>query len=120
MVFFHYFRDFITFQMKNRLIILITLLIAGCQAEKNAIYLTPEKALDYFQEIKEVCDKDNGKLWGINLYAPLMFVDRNTRRIVANMSDDEGLLKEREGVFTATEVPCLPWCPCPPRRTITG
>lgn len=35
----------------------------GCKAEEKDIYLTPEKARNYFIKIKAACDKDNGKLW---------------------------------------------------------
>jgi hypothetical protein len=38
--------------------------------------------------------------WGRNLYGPMMFVERGSRRIVANQPDAEGLLKLREGVYT--------------------
>ena len=41
-----------------------------------------------------------GALWGKNLYGPIMFIDRASRRIVANMPDKEGLLKGKDGVFT--------------------
>jgi len=87
-------------KMKNRITILIFLFLLGCKTEKTTIYLTPEKALDYFKGIKEICDRDNGALWGKNLYGPLMFVERTTRNIVANMPDKDGLLKGKDGVFT--------------------
>jgi hypothetical protein len=86
--------------MKNRIAILILLIVISCNGEKTSTYFTPEKALNYFKGIKEICDHDNGALWGKNLYGPLMFIDRSSRRIVANMPDKEGLLKEKDGVFT--------------------
>ena len=30
---------------------------------------------DWFEDIKKSCDKDNGNLWGINLYATLLCID---------------------------------------------
>ena len=86
--------------MKNRIAILILLFLLGCKGEKTCTYFTPEKALQYFKEIEEICDRDNGTLWGKNLYGPIMFIDRTSRRIVANMPDNEGLLKGKDGVFT--------------------
>jgi hypothetical protein len=86
--------------MKIRISLFIILFLVGCKGEKTTTYLTPEKALQYFKEIKEICDRDNGTLWGKNLYGPLMFVDRTSRRIVANMPDKEGFLKGKDGVFT--------------------
>jgi hypothetical protein len=86
--------------MKHRIAILILLLLSGCKGEKTSTYLTPDKALNYFKGIKEICDRDNGTLWGKNLYGPIMFVDRASRSIVANMPDKENLLKGKDGVFT--------------------
>ena len=76
------------------------LLLISCKEKKIDTYLTAEEASRYFREIKEICDRDSGKLWGENLYGPLMFVDRTTRRIIANESDNEGLLKSKDGVYT--------------------
>jgi hypothetical protein len=86
--------------MKNSIAILFILFLLGCKEEQTTIYLTPDKALLYFKGIQEICDHDNGSLWGKNLYGPIMFVERTTRRIVANMPDKEGLLKGKDGVFT--------------------
>ncbi|MBK7712136.1 MAG: hypothetical protein IPJ37_15090 [Bacteroidales bacterium] len=86
--------------MKNRIAILILLLVLSCKEENTSSYFTPEKALQYFKSISEICDRDNGALWGKNLYGPIIFIDRTSRRIVANMPDKEGLLKGKDGVFT--------------------
>lgn len=86
--------------MNKWLIFLLLPLFAGCREKADESYLTPEKAIQYFREIKEICDRDNGKLWGQNLYGPLMLVDRQTRKIVANEPDKKGLLKYKDGVFT--------------------
>jgi hypothetical protein len=76
------------------------MLLISCKREKTDTYFTPEKALRYFRSIEEICNHDNGKLWGKNLYGPLMFIDRTSRRIIANQPDKYGLLKEKEGVYT--------------------
>ena len=87
--------------MKNRIAILIILFLIGCKGERTSTYLTPDKALNYFRSIKEICDRDNGALWGQNLYGPVMFVDRTSRGIVANMPDKEGLLKGKDGICSS-------------------
>jgi hypothetical protein len=81
-------------------IFLSILFFLGCKGEKTDSYFTTEKASQYFKGIEEICNRDNGKLWGKNLYGPIMFVDRASRRIVANQPDAEGLLKGKDGVFT--------------------
>lgn len=82
--------------------LIVPLLFAGCREEAQDIYLTPEKAIAYFRKVENVCNRDNGELWGKNLYGPVMYVDRASRKIIANQPDHQGLLKLREGVYTGT------------------
>lgn len=91
-------------KMKIR-ILFISLLLFGCREKVAETYFTPEKALDYFSKIEELCDRDGGKLWGKNLYGPVMFIERSTRKITANQPDKEGLLKLSDGVYTGE----YPW-----------
>jgi hypothetical protein len=98
-IFFHYFRTDNPARMKKWIFFPIFLLLIGCKTEKTVTYFTPGKAIQYFNSIEDICNRDNGKLWGKNLYGPLMFVDRSTRRIVANQPDNEGLLKGKEGIY---------------------
>jgi hypothetical protein len=86
--------------MKKWIYFSILLFLIGCKGEKTDSYFTAEKATQYFKSIEEICNRDNGKLWGKNLYGPIMFVDRTSRRIVANQPDAEGLLKGKDGVYT--------------------
>jgi hypothetical protein len=74
--------------------------LSGCNTEKGDEYITNLKAADYFEKVESICNKDNGDLWGMNLYGPLMLVDVETRRIFANMPDSSGLLKPRDGIYT--------------------
>jgi hypothetical protein len=88
--------------MNRWMIFALLLLLAGCGKKQQETYLVPEKALQYFSKIEQFCNKDNGSLWGKNLYGPIMLVDRNSRKIVANQPDLEGLLKEKDGIFSGT------------------
>lgn len=56
-------------------------------------------ASQYFQEADALCKRDGGKLWGATLCAPVLFVDRKTRSVVANSADKEGLLTREGNVF---------------------
>jgi hypothetical protein len=56
-------------------------------------------AARYFQEARAISAKDNGELWGVSLYGPMMFVDRSTRMLVANQSDAEGRFVKKGEVF---------------------
>lgn len=53
-----------------------------------------------FQEVKKICDKDAGALWGENLWSPLLYIDRKTRFIVANQQDADSLLKKTDDIYT--------------------
>jgi hypothetical protein len=88
--------------MKRWIKIILLVFLAGCKGAEDNSYLTTEKAQLYFSKTEEACNRDNGKLWGKNLYGPMMFVDRNSRKITANQPDLEGILKERDGVYTGT------------------
>ena len=98
--FFHYFRVDKPAIMKQWILLLIFLLLVSCKEEKSDTYLTPEKASQYFKSIEEICNRDSGRLWGENLYGPIMFIERTSRRIVANQPDNEGLLKGKDGIYT--------------------
>jgi hypothetical protein len=91
-----------TVLMKRWVIIPVLLFLIGCKGEQQEIYFTPEKALQYFKKIEADCNRDNGSLWGKNLYGPVMFIDRNSRKIFANSPDKDGLLKGKDGIYTGT------------------
>ena len=57
------------------------------------------KAAPCFENLKRVSDEDNGKLWGITLYGPTMFVDVQTRNLVANQQNNEKSLEQKGGLF---------------------
>jgi hypothetical protein len=86
--------------MKKWIFFLLLLMLIGCRGKNTETYFTPAKASSYFKQIEEICARDSGKLWGKNLFGPIMFVERVTRRIVANQPDNEGLLKSKERVYT--------------------
>jgi len=83
--------------MKNWIFISVLFFLTGCKGTVEDTYFTPEKAASCFKNIEEICNSDGGNLWGANLYGPLMFVDRNSRKIFANQPDNDGLLKLKDG-----------------------
>ena len=56
-------------------------------------------AAQYFQQLKQTSDRDNGKTWGFPLYGPIMFVDPRSGNVVANQADLEHKLVAQDGVF---------------------
>jgi hypothetical protein len=56
-------------------------------------------AAQYFRQLKQTSDRDAGKIWGVPLYGPIMFVDPRTGNVVANQADLERKLVPQDGVF---------------------
>ncbi|GAB4517675.1 MAG: hypothetical protein Tsb004_28040 [Allomuricauda sp.] len=54
----------------------------------------------YFEEHKKLALEDGGKLWGISLYGPLLFIDQNTRQVYANQPSSLLGLQWEHGVYT--------------------
>src|ERR1051326_5969697 len=55
-----------------------------------------------FDDVRVASDEDGGKLWGRPLYGAILFVDPQTRYVVANQQDAGGVLKAAGGVFDGT------------------
>ncbi|MFN8240361.1 MAG: hypothetical protein U0X39_06365 [Bacteroidales bacterium] len=81
---------------------LFLIILAGCTDKEAKTYFTSEKAVYYFGQVEKLCNDDGGRMWGKQLYGPMMFVDRPTRKIFANMPDRDGLLKLKDGVYTGS------------------
>ena len=58
-----------------------------------------EKAALCFENLKKVSDADNGNLWGKTLYGPTMFVDVQTRNLVANQQNKENSFEQKGNLF---------------------
>ena len=52
-----------------------------------------------FAQAHALCAADDGKLWGVSLCGPIMFVDAPSRSIVASEGDANGVLAAKEGAF---------------------
>lgn len=71
----------------------------------KATPLTPANAAEYFAEAGRDCHADGGRLWGVSLCGPMLFVDPTTRQVVASHPDADGRLKPAiDGTFTG-EIP---------------
>ena len=79
------------------IIVLVLSVFQGIKSQEYPIDL--EKAQQYFMEAKKLSDADGSKLWGMQFYGPMMFVDPSTRFIVTNKADLQGILKAEGDVF---------------------
>jgi len=61
--------------------------------------------MDYVQAAKlfaqwdELCRADGGKLWGVNLHTPFVFIDPQERKATANELDCEGIFTKRGDIY---------------------
>jgi hypothetical protein len=102
MINFYIHLELYTENMRKWILPVALLLLHACREKEPDTYFTNAKALSYFRDVEEICNKDNGELWGKNLNGAVMYVDRRSRKVFANMQDAEGNLKPRDGIFTGT------------------
>ncbi|MGH7481931.1 MAG: hypothetical protein ACRELV_07225 [Longimicrobiales bacterium] len=77
------------------------LLLIGAAAQALGQGIDRELARAYFAEA-ETLGEAGSELWGAPLYGPLLFVDRGTREVVANIADPRGALAPADGVHVGT------------------
>ena len=77
-------------------VVLVLILCVSCsQSNSNSM----EKAAPCFENLKKVSDADKGKLWGKTLYGPTMFVDVQTRNLVANQQNKENTFAQKGNLY---------------------
>jgi len=74
--------------------------VTGAAAQSGGI--DTKLAAQYFRQLKETSDRDGGKMWGVPLYGPIMFVDPRTGNVVTNQADLQHKLVPQDGVFVST------------------
>jgi hypothetical protein len=67
-----------------------------------------ELARAWLAEAEAMARADGGSAWGVELEGPLLFIDRGTRAVLANLPDTAGVLKEDAGLYTGTWPQNLP------------
>src|ERR1700720_340573 len=82
------------------LLMFICAIASAAPPAPSPIDMTQAKAA--FAEADAVSDKEGGRLWGKKLYGALFFVDPETRAVVANEPDPDGVLHAANGVFVGT------------------
>ena len=91
-----------SFAMNLRYLLVLSVLLTAGKDVIVAQTVQPipfATAQSYFLEAKGLCEADAGKLWGVSLCGPMMFIDPDSRDIVANQADAKGALVLRDGVY---------------------
>lgn len=61
-----------------------------------------EQAGKAFAEARQISEHDGGRLWGKMLYGAMLLVDPQTRAVVANQPDGQGLLHAQGSLYVGT------------------
>ena len=90
--------------MKTAMILFMSLTLATCAFADTGTTspIDLNLAAQYFHELKTISDNDAGHLWGVTLYGPTIFVDPNTRTVVANQMNNGHSLTPDHGAFVGT------------------
>ena len=89
----------------NRLSILVSFVLLAVGLPQQSRVFAQSAPVDttlayqYFKEAQALCSRDHGKLWGVSLCGPMLFVDRKTRTVITNQADKEGILTRSGNVF---------------------
>jgi len=86
--------------MRYALLMFICASASAAPPPPSPIDLVQAKAA--FAEAEAVSNKEGGRLWGKKLYGRLFFVDPQTRAVVANEPDPDGVLHATNGVYVGT------------------
>ena len=71
----------------------------GKAAGGNGTSIDVNLASQYFEELKNILEEDNGRLWGVNLYGKVLLVEPASRSIVANQQNKLNSFKKEGEVF---------------------
>lgn len=61
--------------------------------------IDPGTASRYFHEAQVLGQREGGRLWGVPLYGPMLFVDGGSRAVIANGPDAQGALRQQGEVW---------------------
>src|SRR5512143_3020150 len=60
-----------------------------------------QRAAEFFQEAKALCERDGGRLWGVSICAPMVIADGRTQTIATSQPAPEGARPRLLGIVNA-------------------
>jgi hypothetical protein len=81
-------------------ILLMIWLLIGCNSEnKTPTDIELFEAKHALNELEIALNKDDGALWNYSMNGPVLLINKETRRVIANEADTSGILQHVDGVF---------------------
>ena len=65
-----------------QLILICTVTVAKAQVDQ-------QRALEYFKEAQALCERDNGRLWGVSICGPMVIFDIKTKTIATSKTEPD-------------------------------
>jgi hypothetical protein len=90
------------FSIMKKVVILYAFLLCNLNVFGQSLKYSGEIVIETLNNVKAFCDNDNGRLWGKNLWGPILVIDRKTRFIIANQQDSAGVLIPIGDIFCGT------------------
>ncbi len=64
--------------------------VSLCLVTPAAAQVEQQRADAYFTEVRAICERDGGRLWGVSLCGPMVFADAQTRTLATNQPRPAG------------------------------
>jgi hypothetical protein len=78
---------------------MLVVLGLACASAADEAPIDLKHARRIFDEARTIGELEGGRLWGVPLHGPIVFVDPPSRFVVTNHADSTGALEARDGVF---------------------
>ena len=75
-------------------------LLAGI-APPAVAQVDQQRAQEYFKEARALCERDDGRLWGVSVCAPMVIVDRRTQTVATSQPPPEAARPRLLGLVNA-------------------
>jgi hypothetical protein len=80
---------------------MLVVALAGLMSAPAAQEVDPVRAEAYFQEARQICERDGGRLWGISLCGPMVIADAATRTFATSQPAPDATWPATLGIVNA-------------------
>jgi hypothetical protein len=81
-------------KMLFQLILICIVTVANAQVDQKL-------AMEYFKEAQALCERDNGRLWGVSICGPMVIFDMQTKTIATSKPEPDGTRPRLLGLVNA-------------------